>query len=432
MFLRLFVIVVVAALGLAAGSLVPEVAQTVRALVAAVPIPGLAQLAAQEPEGLKKPGEAGPAHGHGHGHGAGEGHEEGPEGVVKMPAERIAAAKIEVAPVAGGTLSRRLVVPGTVTPDADRIARVAAKVVGTVAELNKRLGDTVAKGEVVAVVDSREVADAKSEYLAALVNFDLQKTLFEREQSLFQKNITAEQQFLRARTTFTEAQLRVDLARQKLLALGVNDREVAGLSRQTTQGLQRYEIRAPIAGRIVERLVDLGAPVGGEGQAKELYVVADLSTVWIELSVPTGDLPTIKVGQRLTISSGANGQPTDGRVVFISPMLNQETRSARVIAAVDNKDLTWRPGSFVSAKITIEEQPVELRVPRTALQSLKGEQVVFVRTPEGFARREVVLGRGDDHAVEVVFGLDPGESIAIANTFVLKAELGKAEAEHAH
>ena len=190
---------------------------------------------------------------------------------------------------------------------------------GTVAELNKRLGDTVAKGEVVAVLDSREVADAKSEYLAALVNFDLQKTLFEREQSLFQKSITAEQQFLRARTTFTEAQLRADLARQKLYALGVNDKEVAGLSRQSMQGLQRYELRSPIAGRVVERLVDLGAPVGGEGQAKELYVVADLSSVWIELSVPTADLPSIKEGQRLAITAGANGKPTEGRVVFISP-----------------------------------------------------------------------------------------------------------------
>jgi cobalt-zinc-cadmium efflux system membrane fusion protein len=388
---------------------------------------------AQEPESqAKKPAEGGHAHGHGHGHGHSEGQEEGPEGVIKMPAERIATAKIEVAPIKGGTLAHRLTVPGTVMPDSNRIARVAAKVVGTVAELNKRLGDTVAKGEVVAVLDSREVADAKSEYLAALVNFDLQKTLFEREQSLFQKSITAEQQFLRARTTFTEAQLRADLARQKLYALGVNDKEVAGLSRQSMQGLQRYELRSPIAGRVVERLVDLGAPVGGEGQAKELYVVADLSSVWIELSVPTADLPSIKEGQRLAITAGANGKPTEGRVVFISPMLNQETRSARVIAAIENKDLTWRPGSYVSAQITIEEQPVELRVPRTALQSLKGEQVVFVRTPEGFEKREVVLGKADDQAVEVVFGLDPGESIAVANTFVLKAELGKAEAEHAH
>lgn len=435
MYARTFLIILTAAAGIAVGSLVPEVAQTVRTIAASVPLPlpGLARLKAQVAGGASD-GHSGGKHAHGKagGHGHGEGEKEGPEGVIKMPPERVTAAKIEVAPADTGVLARRLTVPGTITPDSNRIARVAAKVVGTVAELNKQLGDTVAKGDLVAVLESREVAEAKSEYLAAQVNFDLQKTLFEREQGLFQKNITPEQQFLRARTTFSEAQLRVDLARQKLSALNVSDKEIAGLSRQTL-GLQRYEIRAPIAGRVVERLVDLGAPVGGEGQAKELYVLADLSSVWIELSVPTSDLPTIKEeGQPVSISTGTNGKASEGRIVFISPILNQETRSARVIAAIDNKDLTWRPGSYVTAKVLVEEQPVDVRVPRTALQTIAGEQVVFVRTPEGFEKREVVLGKGDEQSVEVVFGLDPGESIAVTNSFVLKAELGKSEAEHAH
>ena len=465
---RLFVILLVGAVGIAIGSLVPAVSQAVRSAAGTVPIPAAVSQAVQtateaipiravlvrlglqqsSPEAEESHEGEGNGHAHwakkdthgakeakadAHGHGGGEEkhEEEAPEGVIKMSPDRVAAAKVEVAPIDKGILSRRLSVPGTVTPDANRIARMAAKVVGTVAELNKQLGDPVAKGEVVAVLESREVAEAKSEYVSAQVNFDLQKTLFEREQSLFQKNITAEQQFLRARTTFTEAQLRVDLARQKLFALGVSETEVAGLSRQSL-ALQRYELRSPLAGRVVERKVDLGAPVGGEGQEKELYVIADLSTVWLDLSIPTGDLAQIKDGQALTITTGANGKASPGRIVFISPILNPETRSARVIAAVDNKDLTWRPGSYVTAQITTEEKPVDVLVPRTALQTIGGEQVVFVRTPEGFEKREVVLGTGDDQAVEVVFGLDPGESIAVRNSFVLKAELGKAEAEHAH
>lgn len=225
--------------------------------------------------------------------------------------------------------------------------------------------------------------------------------------------------------------MRVDLARQKLSALGVPEKEIAGLSRQST-ALQRYELRSLIAGRIVERLVDLGAPVGGEGQAKELYVMADLSTVWIELAVSTEHLPQITEGQPVAIAAGTEGKGSAGKIVFISPILNPETRAARVIAAVDNKDLTWRPGSYVTAQVTIEEQPVRLRVPRTALQTIGGEQVVFVRTPEGFEKREVALGKSDDQFVELAFGVDPGEEVAVANTFVLKAELGKSEAEHAH
>ena len=455
MITRLFVIVLVGALGVAVGSLVPDVSQAVRTAIASVPIPALARLGAREslngsaeqPSDVKGEHEA-DSNGHAHDaekdahtgddrdapeHGAAEDEheEEAPEGTLKLSSEQIASARIETTKASEGLLARRLTVPGTIIPAADRVARVAAKVVGTVAELNKQLGDPVAKGEVVAVLESREVAETKSEYLAASVNFDLQKTLFEREQGLFRKNITAEQQFLRARTTFSEVQLRVDLARQKLFALGVPQEEITALSRQTP-ALQRYELRSPITGRIVERIVDLGAPVGGEGQAEELYGIADLSQVWVELAISPRDLPSVKEEQPVQITMGGTNEKVQGKIIFKSPILSQETRSARVIAHLPNQSGTWQPGAFVTANIAVEEQEVPLVVPTSALQTIDKDQVVFVRTPEGFKKREVALGRSDSQATEIVRGLDPGEEIAITNTFTLKAELGKSEASHAH
>lgn len=438
MVVRFLFIIIALVVGIAAASIIPEVAQTSRTVISA--IPGLGGVSAQEPtqaapqEAERKNARAvGTDDGHGHGAGGGEKKEgtEGKEGVLKLDADQIAAAKIETGKVSDGTLARRLTVPGTIVPAADRIGRVAAKVVGVVAELNKQLGDSVAKGEVVAVLDSREVADAKSEYLAASVNFDLQKTLFEREQTLFQKQVTAEQQFLRARTTFSEVQLRLDLARQKLMALGVPEKEIAGLTRQST-ALQRYELRAPIGGRIVERLVNLGTPVGGEGQAKELYGIADLSQVWVELAVSPRDLPSVKEGQAVQITIGGTNERAEGKIVFKSPILNPETRSARVVAQITNTNGVWQPGAFVTAGIVVEEQKAPLVVPKSALQTVGKETVVFVRTPEGFEKREVALGRSDGQSTEIVFGLDPGEEIAVTNAFTLKAELGKSEASHAH
>jgi membrane fusion protein, heavy metal efflux system len=366
-------------------------------------------------------------HGHDHAHG-----EHGPEGSLKLTAEQIAKARIELAPADKGTLARRISVPGTIAPDADRIGRVAAKVIGTVAELRKRLGDSVTKGEVIAVLESREVADAKSDYLAALVQFDLQKTLFEREQTLWAQKISAEQQFLRARNAFREAELKVNVSRQKLSALDLIEPEIANLPAQSLTALRHKDIRAPIGGLVVERRVDLGTPVGGEGQEKELYVIADLSKVWIELSVSTADLSSIKVAQPVAIAAGPDGAQVQGKIVFVSPFLNAETRSARVIASLDNGDMAFRPGSFVTAAITVDEQEADLVVPRAALQTIAGEQVVFVRTEDGFEKREVVVGRTDDRNAEIVFGIDPGETIAVTNTFVLKAELGKNEADHGH
>jgi membrane fusion protein, heavy metal efflux system len=356
----------------------------------------------------------------------------GPPGTIKLTADQIAKARIDLVPVGGCALSRQITAPGAVTPDADRIGRVAAKVVGTVAELRKRLGDTAVKGEVVAVLESREVADARSDYLAAVFRLDLQKTLFDREQVLFDKNISGEQQYLRARNAFLDAELRVSIARQKLVALGLSEAEIANLSTHQTIGLRHIELRAPIDGQIVERRVDLGAPVGREGQESEIYVIADLSILWADLSVPTSDLANVAVGQPVTVTAGQAGLRADAKVIFVSPILQADTRSARVIAAIDNAAMAWRPGVFVTAQITVAQQSVELCVPRSALQTIDGEQHLFVRTDEGFEKREVVVGRGDDARVEIVFGLDPGEVIATTRTFVLKAELGKSEAGHDH
>ncbi len=386
-----------------------------------------AALEAAESAASKKTGADGNG---GHQHGPGEQH--GAEGVIKLSDEQIEKAKIELAPADKGTLERRLAVPGTITPDSDRIGRVAAKVIGTVAELRKRLGDRVTQGEVIAVLDSREVADAKSTYLAALVNFDLQKTLFERDQLLWDRKIIAEQQFLRSRSAFTESRIRFDGARQKLAALDLSEDEVESLPSQPIATLRRKELRAPLSGQIVERRVDLGAPVGGEGHEQELYVIVDLSGLWVELSVPISELSSVREGQPVSIGTTTNGARTDGKVIFIRPLLHPETRTARVIAAIGNQKMKFRPGAFANAQITIEEQEVALRVPRSALQTIAGEQVVFVRTAEGFEKREVVLGRGDDKYAEVVFGLDAGEDIAVTNSFLLKAELGKREADHGH
>jgi membrane fusion protein, heavy metal efflux system len=100
-----------------------------------------------------------------------------------------------------------------------------------------------------------------------------------------------------------------------------------------------------------------------------------------------------------------------------------------VIAEVDNEAMIWRPGAAVAASIVIKEEPVEVRVPGAAIQTVGAESVVFVRTPSGFQKRVVATGRSDEQSVEVTSGLSAGEQIAVKNTFLLKAELGKGEAE---
>ena len=359
-------------------------------------------------------------------------HHRDEEAVVKLSDRQITAAGISLADVQDGVLARRIVVPGTIVPSGDRIARVAVKLLGTVAELRKRLGDPVARDEVVAVIDSREVADAKSEFLATKTTHDLQQTLFARAKMLWESKVATENDYLRARAVAEDARIKMEVARQKLSALGLTAEQIATLPEEPVTSLRRHDLRAPIAGKIAERRVDLGALVGREGQENELYVIVDLDVLWADLAVPPGDLPSLREGQDVTLLSGATGARLQAKVVFISPLLDKDTRSARVVAAFDNPGHAWRPGAFITAEIPLEEQRAEVVVPKAALQTVKGERVVFVRREDGFEARKVETGREDDRSVEIAFGLSPGERIAVSNTFVLKAELGKAEAEHDH
>lgn len=357
-------------------------------------------------------------------------HHEHEEAAVKLSAQQVAAGKFAEQEVRAGTIARNLTVPGAIVPSGDHIARVAVRLLGTVAELRKRLGDSVAAGEVVAIIESREVADAKSDYLGARLVFDLQQTLFDRASTLREGKVMSENDFLRARTTFEDARVKFELSRQKLFALSLTAGQIEALPQQPVETLRRQELRAPIAGRIADRRVELGSLVGREGQESELFTIVDLAVVWVELAVSPADLAGIREGQSIELVSGASTSPAT--ISFISPLLDKDTRTARVIATVDNTAGLWRPGAFVSAQIPVDQGAADLVVPRSALQTIERETVVFVRTEEGFEARHVKLGRQDGRVAEITEGLKPGERIATANSFVLKADLGKASVEHEH
>jgi membrane fusion protein, heavy metal efflux system len=354
-----------------------------------------------------------------------EGHD---DALVKLTERQVDAGKFAVTEVGGGVLSKRITVPGSIVPSGDHIARVAVRLLGTVSELRKRLGDPVEAGEVVAVIESREVADAKSEYLGARLVFELQQTLFNRSTRLFEGKVLSENDFLRARTTFEDARVKIETARQKLFALSLTAEQIDALPQQPVETLRRQELRAPIAGRVAERRVELGSLVGREGQESELFVIADLSVVWADLSVSPSDLSAIHEGQKISLTG--RGESSPATIMFVSPLLDKETRAARVVASVDNAARKWWPGSFVTAEIPTDETPAAIVVPKTALQTIKGDTAVFVRAANGFEARKVSVGRQDSRLVEVTEGLAAGERVATANTFVLKAELGKAEASH--
>jgi membrane fusion protein, heavy metal efflux system len=361
-------------------------------------------------------------------HNPGAGSAEEKQGFVKLSAADIEAAGIELAAVQSGATARRIIVAGTIRAPADRISHVAVRLSGIVAELRKNVGDPVAAGEILGILESREVANAKSEYLAARVTNELQQEMLNRDTTLWERKVIADQQLLRSRNVAANAKIANDIARQKLFALGLTEQEIAGLQNVPEASLRRQEIRSPIAGRVLERKAELGVVVGRDNLETDLFVVADLDRTWAELSVSPEEA-AFRIDQIVSVSARGIKDKAEGKVIYVSPIVDRDTHKVHVVAEINNKDGIWRPGLFVSAAIVFDKQSVPIAVPVGAVQTMDGRPVAFVRTADGFQKRQIVLGRSDDQAIEVVSGLRLGETIAVSNTFLLKAEMLKRAGE---
>ena len=198
---------------------------------------------------------------------------------------------------------------------------------------------------------------------------------------------------------------------------------------ESNQSLTTYEMRAPISGTVIDRQISLGEYAS---EQKPSFIVADISTVWVDLSVYRRDLSRVKLGDTVVIDVGDGGKPIEAKISYVSPVGSSDTQSALVRAVVQNEGLRLRTGLFVSARLILSAKKVPLAVKATALQSLESRNVVFVRNGTKFEARDVEIGARDSENIEILFGLLEGDKYAARNSFIVKAELGKGSASHEH
>lgn len=198
---------------------------------------------------------------------------------------------------------------------------------------------------------------------------------------------------------------------------------------ESNQSLTLYELRAPIAGTIIDRQASLGEYAS---EQKPAFVIADLSTVWVDFSVYRRDLKRVRIGDTVIIDAEDGGSPIEAKISYVSPVGSSETQSALARAVVGNADLRLRPGLFVTGRLLLAAKPVKIAVKTSALQSVENRTVVFVRVGRKFETREVEIGDRDPQQVEITFGLVEGDVYAAKNSFVIKAEQAKGTASHEH
>lgn len=195
------------------------------------------------------------------------------------------------------------------------------------------------------------------------------------------------------------------------------------------ESLTEYEVKSLINGTIVEKHLSLGEIVS---DSQHGFVVADLSQVWAMLKLYQKDLPFVKVGQKVTISSGPDMPEESGKIAYISPIIDEATRTAEARVILNNPKGYWRPGLFINGQVTTFNVKVPLLAPKTALEYYEKQKVVFVQTNEGFKPRAVSIGNTNEIAVEIISGLEPGEIYIIKGGFTIKAELQKTEFGEGH
>ena len=191
---------------------------------------------------------------------------------------------------------------------------------------------------------------------------------------------------------------------------------------ENDESLANFQVKTLISGTVIGKHVTLGEAASRE---REIFVIADLSTVWIDLTVYQRDLSRVKVGQRAQVFVGHDLAQGTATISYVTPIVDEHTRTATARLVLENKDGFWRPGMFVTVKVLIEKTDVPLIVPRTALHSFEENTVVFLVTGEGFIPRPVSLGRRGETNIEVLEGLSAGDQYVSQGGFTLKAELGK-------
>jgi len=351
------------------------------------------------------------------------------EGRTTMAEEAALQGGVEFAVAGPVSVSDSIELPGEIALNADRLVHITPRLSGVAREVHKSLGDSVQAEELLAVIDSKELADIKSEYLAAIERRDLAQARYTIESDLHAKKISANQELLVARQVLAEAGIGVRSAQQKLQSLGLTDAAVAS-ARDQNDPFTRYELFSPIDGRVIEKHLAVGEAVQ---ETDDCFVIADLSAVWVKIVVYAADLKRVRPGQRAVVRSADLDISAEGAVSYIGELVGQETRAAQAVVSIPNPEGLWRAGLYVTVDLIDDaELKLPLAVPSDAIQEFRDWSVVFMRDGDLYEICPVELGRRFGDWVEVTSGLEPGVTYVSKNSYLIKADIEKSGATHDH
>lgn len=303
------------------------------------------------------------------------------------------------------------------------LARITPLVGGVIRRVFKDVGQTVEAGDALVELHSAEVAAAKSTYLSAVVELEINRQSYDREQRLQDQNVTSEKEFLEAQSTYRKSHLVVSNLRQRLINLGLETDEIARVEAEQDTSAQLI-ICAPFDGTLIERKSVIGEAVEA---GNPLFTLADLSTRWLEISVPSDYAGQLQMGQPVeAVFPEFPNTRIFGNITWVDTSIDADTRMIRARALISQNAEKLASGMFGKIYIAIGNERMSATVPREAVQRHNGADFVFVQdAPDLFALRRVALGSARDGNMQVIAGLGARDSVVTDGSFIVMSEFLK-------
>lgn len=305
----------------------------------------------------------------------------------------------------------------------NRLARITPLVTGVIHRVHVDLGQRVLAGELLVEIASPEVAAAKRDYLVALVGERLKKLAFEREKELTLKEISSAQSYQLAEGEYEMARIGTLSARQKLVNFGFTELEADEVA-ETRSSSSIVHVHAPFDGTLVERSSVLGEFVK---PGSPLFTLADLSTMWLTLSVPESKVALVRSGLQIEATfSALPGVIATGVINWVDVAVSEPSRMVAARVEVDNADGLLRNNLFGESRVLLGAGATALSVPRESVQRFERNPFVFVKLDEDlFELRRVALGNATHDRIQIVQGLRPEDPVVAAGSFIMMSEFLK-------
>jgi cobalt-zinc-cadmium efflux system membrane fusion protein len=350
----------------------------------------------------------------------------GEHDTVTLTAERQKMAGIEVRPLALESVSAPLSATAVIELNADRVSKISSRVTGKVIQVMATQGQRVRAGQTLAQMDTVDLDQVWSEYMKGKSKQELAAKTLQREETLFAKGVSPEKDVLKARQELSEAEADLALAKEKFRLLGV---DVVRFEYHKSIGLKGHpliSISSPLSGVITEKFVTQGEMVGPE---KVLFIVADLSTLWVSTHFYEKDIPFLKAGLGVKMLVAAfPDRDFTGVISYIGDVVDEKTRTVTARVAIPNGGGFLKPGMFATVLIdtrTAEKQKL-LALPEEAVIIDGPTPYVFVQSAPGkFKKTDIKTGRTLGKKVEILEGLKEGDPVVTQGAFTLKSELKK-------